>query len=104
MSRFFTFLINSFQQSNPVRTRNKFVLVFIIFSLWLGFFDKNRWIAQWQLQRSIYKYEHEKQHILEEMTETAQKSKDIRRDLEKFGREQYLMTKNGEDLFIIAEE
>lgn len=104
MSRIYTFLINSLSQRNPARTRNKFILVFILFGLWLGFFDKNRWIAQWQLQRTIYKYEQEKSHILEEMDATVQKTKDISRDLEKFGREQYLMTKNGEDLFIIAEE
>ncbi|HQW11756.1 MAG TPA: hypothetical protein PK076_05410 [Saprospiraceae bacterium] len=102
MYRILHFLINTFKEDNPVRSRNKFILVFLLFGLWLAFFDKNRWIAQWQLQRTIIKYEEEKSRIINEMDETKLIYKDFKGDLEKFGREEYLMTKNDEDLFIIA--
>lgn len=104
MNSIFTFLHKHFHNSNPARTRNKYVLVFLVFGLWLAFFDKNRWISQWQLQRTIYKYENEKEAIREDMKRLQSEAKDLNTDLEKFGREEYLMTKNDEDLFIIAED
>ena len=38
------------------------------------------------------------------MQQLHQEGNDLDHDMEKFGREEYLMTKNDEDLFIIAED
>ncbi|HMY83769.1 MAG TPA: hypothetical protein PLC76_00485 [Saprospiraceae bacterium] len=76
----------------------------MIVFVWMALFDKNRWITQWQLQRTIYKYEKEKSRLNKDIVNTKEQNKDVVRDVEKFGREKYLMTKNDEDLFIIAVE
>lgn len=45
-----------------------------------------------------------KDKLSNDIIRTKQMTKDVNSDIEKFGREEYLMTKNDEDLFIIAVE
>ena len=76
----------------------------MIVFVWMALFYNNRLITQCQLKRTIYKYEKEKSRLNKDIVNTKEQNKDVVRDVEKFGREKYLMTKNDEDLFIIAVE
>lgn len=100
----FTNLLQDIRDFLPGGPNRKYIASFIFLFLWMALFDKNRWVTQWQLQRSIYKYEREKSQLIEDISKTKLLSKDLNNDVEKFGREEYLMTRNDEDLFIIAVE
>ena len=104
MLSWFTKLIHNIQSFIPGGPNRKYIITFMIVFVWMALFDKNRWITQWQLQRTIYKYEKEKSRLNNDIVNTKEQNKDVVRDVEKFGREKYLMTKNDEDLFIIAVE
>ena len=100
----FTNVLQDIKDFLPGGPNKKYIASFLFLFIWMALFDKNRWVTQWQLQRSIYKYEGEKYKLSNDIIRTKQMTKDVNSDIEKFGREEYLMTKNDEDLFIIAVE
>ncbi|MCO6460243.1 MAG: hypothetical protein J5I59_02470 [Saprospiraceae bacterium] len=102
MYKWFTLPFIFIRDKMPSGPNRKYLVAFMIIFIWMAFFDKNRWITQWQLQRSIYQYEKEKKQLEKDIARTQIQSKNVQSDIEKFGRETYLMTKNDEDLFIIA--
>lgn len=104
MYSWFTKLFQDIRDFLPSGPNKKYIAAFMFLFIWMALFDKNRWITQWQLQRSIYKYEREKENLTKEIAKTKEMTKDLNSDIEKFGRESYLMTRNDEDLFIIAVE
>ena len=104
MLKWFTSSITFVKEKLPQGPNRKYIITFMVVFIWMAFFDKNRWISQWQLQRSIYQYEKEQKGLIKDITRTQSQNKNIQNDIEKFGRETYLMTKNDEDLFIIAVE
>lgn len=104
MYRFFTKSLQNLDEMMPGGQNKKFMLAFIIFVVWLAFFDKNSWVTQWHLNRTVYKYERQKESLLSNIEKTKEMTIDLNKGLEKFGRETYLMTKSDEDLFIIATE
>ncbi len=86
---------------------NKYVLVLAVFVVWVVFFDENNLmkhrqnleeLAQLQAQVDFYKnkIEADKRKLYELQTNDE--------NLEKFAREQFLMKKADEDIFVIVEE
>lgn len=102
MLHWFTKLLQDIRDLLPSGPNQKYIASFLLLFIWMALFDKNRWLTQWQLQRSIYRYEREKERLTRDISRTRQQNRDLQNDVEKFGRETYLMTKNDEDLFIIA--
>lgn len=82
---------------------NKYVLIFIIFILWMFFFDENSYLMHRKFDREIQDLKSTidfyKSRIKEDR-ETIKKLKDSLQ-LERFAREQYLMKKDSEDIYII---
>lgn len=82
---------------------NKYVIIFIIFILWMFFFDENSYLMHRKFDREIQDLKSTidfyKSRIKEDR-ETIQKLKDSLQ-LERFAREQYLMKKDSEDIYII---
>lgn len=87
--------------------RNKYILTAVIFTLWLLIFDQNNLTERRKstaaydllLQEKAYyqkKIEEDRRRINELKTNTE--------NLEKFAREQYLMKKDNEDIFVIVDE
>lgn len=86
---------------------NKYLIAFAAFVVWVMFFDDNNLmqhrrnldeLAQLQEQVDFYKHkiEADKRKLYELQTNDA--------NLEKFAREQFLMKKADEDVFVIVEE
>jgi cell division protein DivIC len=73
--------------------RNKFILTTLVFFLWLLIFDRSNWFDMISEIRTIHNLEKEKEYYL----------KKIDSDNQKFAREQYLMKKPDEDIFVIEE-
>ncbi len=87
----------------PENMINKFVITGLAFFIWMIFFDKNKWINQWQLSQSIYRLEKEKKNLAG-LIITAKKDKmDLDQNKEKYAREKYYMHKENEDIFIFEE-
>lgn len=87
--------------------RNKFVLTGLIFIVWMLFFDQNNLIDRFSLAARIKDLEKQKEHYQQQILENRTKMEELRsnqENLEKFAREEYLMKKDDEELFIIIED
>jgi len=83
------------------------VFTFIVFIVWLSFFDQNNWIAQMQYQFELNKLDNEREFYEEEIKIVTQDLKELQtnpKSLEKFAREKYLMKKDNEEVFVLIEE
>ncbi len=88
----------------PKSLRNKYFLTGFIFILWLAFFDKNNLVDLIGEVNKTRNYTKEKVYYEEKIAADREKIKELRtnkENLEKFAREQYLMKKQNEDIFII---
>jgi cell division protein FtsB len=75
--------------------------------LWLLFFDSNNLIDRYRQIKELRQLQHDKSYYQKKIKEDSRKLKELetdRKSLEKFAREQYLMKKKDEDIFIISEE
>ena len=94
-------------QRIPPILRNKYVLVSLAFMVWLIFFDRNNFITQVRLGRTLNKQRNQKEFYQSEIKKDSTAIQEIMSDslsLEKFAREKYLMKKDNEDIFLIVEE
>jgi|UniRef100_UPI004047FCB3 cell division protein DivIC len=84
-------------------TTNKYLLILTAFVVWMLFFDENSYLVHREFNKEINELEEainfyklkikEDQLIIQDLQDSLQ--------LEKFAREQYLMKKKNEDIFII---
>lgn len=89
------------------RFANKYTIVGLLFVVWIALFDKYSFIDQLQLRSKISQMEKEKKYYQKKIEEDKRKKDELlgsRDNLEKFAREQYLMKKENEDIFIIVKE
>ncbi len=87
--------------------RNRYVLTFMAFFVWVGFFDQNNLVERHELANRIHELERQKIHYRQEITNNKNRMQELQSDpenLEKFAREQYLMKKPDEDIFVIIEK
>ncbi|MDL2289887.1 septum formation initiator family protein [Paludibacteraceae bacterium OttesenSCG-928-F17] len=85
---------------------NKYLLALIVFVVFVTFFDNHNLIKRWRTNASINQLEKEIKHYTNEIEQNRQKMEELRssdENLEKFAREQYLMKKENEDIFLIEE-
>ena len=76
---------------------NKFLIALIVFSIWMTFFDSNRIIDRMKEYRN-------KKTKMEKNSRRRKKIRTDKENLEKFAREQNLIKRPNEDVFIIIEE
>ena len=87
--------------------RNKYLLTIVIFVLWMLLFDSSSWVDVIRQIRQIRKLEQDREYYIEKIQEDRNRLKELRtnnENLEKFAREQYLMKKPDEDIFVIEED
>ncbi len=91
----------------PKWLKNKYIITLILFGVWVSFFDQNDLWDKYKLSGRIKQLEKQKHHYQVEIEQNQRKMKEIQESpesLEKFAREQYLMKKKNEDLFVIVEK
>ena len=91
----------------PDFLKNKYVITSIIFLVWISFFDQNNWFERLKNMKQLNQLEDDKQYYQTKIKEETKRLKELQTDkenLEKFAREQYLMKKDDEDIFLIIEE
>lgn len=87
--------------------KNKYVIVCLVMLSWLLFFDRNNLIYRYKSEIKLQKLERDKTYYNDQIEQISRKKEELVNDkdkLEKFARENYLMKKEGEDVFIIIEE
>lgn len=88
----------------PPGFRNKYLLTFIIFLVWILLFDSNNLIARYKEMRELHKLKIDREYYSNRIETDKRKLYELKTDdhnLEKFAREQYHMKKADEDLYII---
>ena len=98
----------SFIRQNPALRflQNKYILVSVIATLWLTFFDKYSISSQLKMRKSIERLKADKDFYIQGASDTDYEIEKLTTDLgelEKYAREKYWLKKNNEDLFIIVE-
>jgi len=89
------------------RLKNKYVIAILVFFVWMLFFDRNNFIHQVRLVSTLNGLENQKVYYLEEIEKDSTELIRLQNDpdhLERFARENYLMKKDDEDIFLIIEE
>lgn len=87
--------------------RNKYFIVTVLFLAWIVFFDENSFVSHSENKRRLRELNQQKEYYQERIKEDKQKMEDLnagKNELEKFAREQFLMSKPDEDVFIVVEE
>jgi cell division protein FtsB len=86
---------------------NKYAIAFLIFIVWISFFDENRLISRISAKVELNKLEEQKEYYREQIEINKKRLYELRtnkENLEKFAREQYLMKKPNEDIFVVVTE
>jgi len=86
--------------------KNKYVLAVVVLTVWMLFFDQNNLIDRVVNMRKYQQLKKDKEYYQTKIEEDRKKLLELRtnrENLEKFAREQYLMKKDNEDIFVIEE-
>jgi len=86
---------------------NKYVIAILIFIVWISFFDENRLISRISAKAELNKLEEQKNYYREQIEKNKKRLNELKTNkdnLEKFAREQYIMRKPNEDVFVIVTE
>ena len=79
----------------------------LIFFIWLLIFDRNNLIDRVKFVRKLNEMERQKEYYETRIEQDSRKLNELktnRENLEKFAREQYLMKKPNEEIFVIVED
>ena len=86
--------------------KNIFIVIFIVFSVWMLFFDSNSWFFHNDLNNDIEDVEDEKEYYKKgiEKDKVEIKKLSTEEGIEKYGREKYHMKKENEEIYLIEYE
>lgn len=86
--------------------KNVFVLIGILFGIWMIFVDANSFFIHRELNKDIDKLEQEKAYYESEIAKDRKEIEKLSTDegIEKYGRQEYNMKKENEDIYIIEYE
>jgi cell division protein FtsB len=91
----------------PSFLKNKYAITIIVFLVWLALFDQNSFLFRHKLTSRINNMKKQKELYEQQIKENKQKIEELKGspdNLEKFAREEYLMKKENEVIFIVKEE
>ena len=87
--------------------RNKYVLTLVVFAIWVLFLDNNNLIDRVDYMNKYNQLKRDEIYYNEKIATDYERLEELRTNkdnLEKFAREQYLMKKANEDIFIFVEK
>ena len=97
------------QSVNPMEIlrylwKHKIILTFVVFFIYLAFFDKYNLNTQYKLYSGLAKLEYNKADYIKKIAQAKRDKWAIEKDYEKFARERYLMSRPDEDIFVIEKK
>lgn len=87
--------------------KNKYIIAFLVFLIWLMFFDRNNLVDRIRELNHLSQLEKDKEYFKERIETDSKRLEQLKtnnKNLEKFAREQYYMKKENEDIFVVVEE
>jgi cell division protein DivIC len=87
--------------------KNKYVITIAVFTIWMLFFDQNNVVDRLKMRGEIRQLEQDRQYYIEEIQKDSTRLHELTTDkenLEKYAREQFLMKKKNEDVFVVVQE
>ena len=87
--------------------RNKYLVATILFLAFIIFFDENSIVSHQKNRQRLNELIEQKEYYNERSIADKQKLEDLNsgsQNLEKFAREQYYMSKQDEDVFVVVEK
>lgn len=91
----------------PAWVINKYFLAVLFFLVWMLFFDPKDIGTEIGKKSKYNELQKSEQHLIGQIKETKEELgqlKNSARTIEKYAREKYLMKKDNEDLFIVADQ
>jgi cell division protein DivIC len=89
------------------RVRNKYAIATALFVIWVAFFDENNLVERFQNLMELSQLKESKEYYIRKIKEDTQQLKELKTNndnLEKYAREQYLMKRSNEEIFVIVRE
>jgi len=85
------------------KVKNPYIIIFLIFAVWMLFWDANSLFIHNDLNNELDDLEKEKEYYIDEIEKDAKGIKNLSNadGLEKFAREQYYMKKDNEEIYVI---
>ncbi len=83
---------------------NKYTITFVLFLIWLLFFDRNDAFTQMDLGRQVRKLSEEKRYYMAEIDKNKRATEELKNNvesIEKYARERYWMKKDNEDVYVV---
>jgi cell division protein DivIC len=99
--------MRSFLQKIWPWVKNKYVITIAVFAVWMLFFDQNNVLDRMKMRREIRQLEAERTYYLQQIEMDSARYHELTTDeenLEKYAREQFLMKKPDEDVFLVIQE
>ena len=90
----------------PPYLKNKYSVAFLVFFIWIMFFDRNRVINQFKLVGTLNGLKSEREYYQKHIENDSASLYILESDkeqLEKFAREKYLMKKDNEDIYLVID-
>ena len=87
--------------------KNKYVLTIAVFAIWMLFFDQNNIVDRIKMTNEIRQLEEDRKFYQEQIQKDSARLSELttnKENLEKYAREQFLMKKPDEDVFVVVEE
>ena len=84
-----------------------YVLTLLGLLIWVVFFDGSNLVAQFRLWQKLSDLENQQEYYVTELKKVKEEEKEVmgnHKSMEKFARENYLMKKTGETVFVIVDE
>ena len=91
----------------PKPLRNKYLILFLLFILWVIFIDDYNLINQNKIKNTVDDLKSQKEFYINEIKSDSTELYQLQNnpaEQEKFAREKFLMKKENEDIFIIREK
>jgi cell division protein DivIC len=91
----------------PKPLRNKYLILFLLFILWVVFIDDYNLINQSKIKNTVDDLKIQKEFYISEIKSDSIELYKLQNDTaeqERFAREKFLMKKENEDIFIIREK
>ena len=89
------------------KLRTKYGIAIAVFLVWMLFFDEHSLVQHFQNTRKLEQLTEQEQYLRDKITFDKRKIKELQTNLtnlEKFAREEFLMKKENEDVFVVVEE
>lgn len=87
--------------------KNKFLIATVFFVVWMLFFDHNNLFLHLQYRNELNDLKRSKEYYKEQISKTRTEVELFKKDpkwMEKVAREQYLMKRDNEDVYVIKEK